>query len=32
MRIFVTDGAGFIGKYFVNTLLEKNHEVIIFNK
>ena len=31
MKIFVTGGAGFIGSALVKSLLEKNHEVIIFD-
>ena len=31
LRIFVTGGAGFIGFNLVKSLLEKNHEVIVFD-
>ena len=31
MRIFVTGGAGFIGRYCVKSFLEKNYEVTIFD-
>lgn len=31
MRIFVTGGAGFIGKHLVSSLLETNHQVTIFD-
>ena len=31
MRIFVTGGAGFIGRYCVRSFLEKNYEVTIFD-
>lgn len=31
MRIFVTGGAGFIGKHLVNSLIEKKHEITIFD-
>ena len=31
MKILVTGGAGFIGKYLVDFLLEKNHFVTIFD-
>ena len=30
MKIFVTGGAGFIGRYLVDSLLQSNHEVTIF--
>jgi UDP-glucose 4-epimerase len=31
MNIFVTGGAGFIGKYLVKSLLEKGHKVTIYD-
>lgn len=31
MRIFVTGGAGFIGRYCVRSFLEKNYQVTIFD-
>ena len=31
MRIFVTGGAGFIGKYLIRKLLVQNHEIVIFD-
>ena len=31
MNILVTGGTGFIGKYLVNSLLEKNYTVTIFD-
>jgi len=31
MKIFVTGGAGFIGKYLVSSLLQSNHQVTIFD-
>ena len=30
MKIFVTGGAGFIGRHLVRSLLKSNHEVSIF--
>jgi len=29
MKIFVTGGAGFIGKHLAKVLIEQNHEVTI---
>ncbi len=31
MKIFVTGGAGFIGRYLIKSLIEKNHNVTIFD-
>ena len=31
MRIFVTGGAGFIGKHLASSLLETNHQVTVFD-
>lgn len=31
MKFFITGGAGFIGTAFIDSLLEKDHEVIIFD-
>ena len=31
MKILVTGGVGFIGKYLVKSLLEKDHSVTIFD-
>ncbi len=31
MKIFVTGGAGFVGRYLIKSLIEKNHNVTIFD-
>ena len=31
MKIFVTGGAGFVGRHLIKSLVEKNHNVTIFD-